>query len=269
MSPWDVAEPPPSPPPPSTPSPDDWFAARSLPDEPPKRRRTTLVVVVVVAVVVVAAGVLVDLRFFPAHTGGPSAPPGPVEVNFTATGLPAGELWTISIWNETVSTAGTTISFPQMPAGNYSYYANATGEAPICANLVVKTSALVVPVNFTKAVTYPVVFSENGIIPSDGWTVSLGCFWAETTTSLTITIAEPNGTYGFHIYPGYGYSCTVVLGRLTVNGSALLQKTTCSETTYPAVTPPGSPGAALPITSWAGASHSRAPGIALRLVRPD
>jgi hypothetical protein len=151
-------------------------------------------------------------------------------VTFTETGLPTGATWYLNITNGPSSGPITSTSYYVVLAlGSYEYsistsYVATVGNityAPISTigTIVVNGSTGTQYVVFLP-ITFSVVFTETGL-PSDTlWYVNLTNGQSFFSTTSTITLTEPNGTYYYElgsidsIYSGNG-------GVFVVNGTSV------------------------------------------------
>jgi DNA-binding beta-propeller fold protein YncE len=140
-------------------------------------------------------------------------------VLFEETGLPAGTPWTVTASNDTKAGTSTEIGFVEpngsvpyeISAGPGFYTSNAAGVLRILG-----TGAWV---NRTFVRAYPVVFSENGLAPGTSWSASIGTD-ANSSTSSTVVLDQPNGSHVWHLGPVPGYTTSAWSGTITVSGAA-------------------------------------------------
>lgn len=71
----------------------------------------------------------------------------------------------------------------------------------------------------TSSVVYPVTFQESGLPTGTAWSVTLQGATNSSTLS-SVGFVEPNGTFAFQVAPVPGYSASVSMGNVTVQGSA-------------------------------------------------
>ncbi len=138
-------------------------------------------------------------------------------VTFTASGLPANTTWSITVESTlhlVSSGTGGGMSPIVIPVdnGSYNYTVGAVpGYTPSNTSGVftVNGAAVSEAVTFSMTVvaTYPVTFSEVGLASGTSWSVGLlSQQWASTTTTLVVN--EPNGTYAFDLLGVSGYNAT-------------------------------------------------------------
>ncbi len=147
-------------------------------------------------------------------------------VTITETGLLSGTVWTATILASGVPVAGpateetTTITFSNLPNGAYTYSITPIKGYSTHYNgqVTVNGGPTSVSVAFTP-VTYAVTFSETGLT-GETWGISSFAVPPLTYTSTTdsITIQSPNGTYSFRVLPVAGWKTTVYIATFTEQG---------------------------------------------------
>lgn len=164
-------------------------------------------------------------------------------VTFDESGLPLGSSWQValrplvngSLSSSTTSTTST-LTFA-LPNGAYDY-----SVAPVSGYVASPVTGVVtvagsdpppVPVQFTSSASYGVSFVESGLAVGMGWSVSIGPQFRSGLTS-TITLVEPNGTYGYVVQAVPGYA-TAYSGVVTVAGANATVPVRFSVQTFPAV----------------------------------
>jgi hypothetical protein len=143
-------------------------------------------------------------------------------VLFVETGLPSGTVWSVVLNGTTNSSSTLTLGF-LVPNGTYPFKV-----APIPGystthqgSVVVAGHAITQNVSWT-VFTLVVTFTESGLPNRTTWGVTFGG-QVHTSATNTITINEPNGSYGFSVGNVTGYSASPVRGTLNVTGSAVSQ----------------------------------------------
>lgn len=125
-------------------------------------------------------------------------------VDFRQNELPAGEGWSIKVWNYTESSTNSSMAL-YFPNGSYNYsvfpsdpnYYGSTG------NFTVNGSSQSVSVRFTRGI-FNVTFIEEGLPPLQPWSVTGNITFKETQgTNITFTL--PGGEYSFTIHPSGKY----------------------------------------------------------------
>ena len=172
---------------------------------------------------------------------------------FTESGLASGTQWTVTVasnswggdWGggegyyETLSSNTSTIVFA-VPNGTYGYYVHGVVGYQLSANSsaygtfnVSGASPPTVGVSFVPVVSYSVTFSESGLANGTNWSVTVvssgegmgewgsGSLVTASSTTTTITLSLPNGTYAFYVHPVEGYYTNASSGTFTVSGSAI------------------------------------------------
>jgi hypothetical protein len=145
----------------------------------------------------------------------------PVTYNltFTETGLPTAMNWSITLGSGTVTSNTTMINFTE-PNGSYAYSVGVVpGYAPGSASgsATVAGANVGVTVAFHQ-VTYAIDFAETGLTGGTHWSVTLGLTTVSSTSS-SLEIIEPNGTYSYQINIVPGFTPASPTGSVTVAGS--------------------------------------------------
>jgi hypothetical protein len=191
-------------------------------------------------------------------------------VTLTESGLPSGTEWWVNVTGSLYHSSpnSSAISFMD-PNGTYHftiYSANRSYAAPN-GSFVVSGAATSQPVTF-HLVTYTVTFTESGLPSGTEWWVNGTALGAHGSTTTTITVSEPNGSYPYEVatldkvYAAPG-------GSVVVNGGPASQTETFTLVTYAVIfTEVGLP----PGTNWsvvlAGVTHSSA-GIPIVVHEPN
>ena len=153
-------------------------------------------------------------------------------VNFVESGLGPGSAWSVTMNGSTGSSTrtatGSSLAFRERN-GSYSFAvvtaAGCSGE-PSTGSLTVGGSDQAVPVNFS-ALSCPVTFAETGLPQGNNWSVVVGGLTHYSTTT-SIVVNEPNGTYPFVVSNVTGYTVTPSQGRIVVKGAAVTRSVTFS-----------------------------------------
>ncbi len=140
-------------------------------------------------------------------------------LTFTEVGLPAGEMWSVTVDGNTYSTASNNITV-NLPAGTYSYsysslpgYKLTNGSGTVTLNM----SGQMVMATYTQEM-YQVTFQENGLSSGMLWTVTFNGM-SNSSVGNTISFMVPNGTYFYSISPVSGYVLSDSSGLISVNGN--------------------------------------------------
>jgi phospholipase C len=155
-----------------------------------------------------------DQKFAPAYTSPFVVGGGPVSVvlrftevtyvlSFKESGLPPGTLWNVTIGSATMNSTSA-IAFTE-PNGTYSFTvgtANGFEMSPSPGTVTVSGGDQ--DLTITLGPVYPVTFREVGLPAATPWDVTIGSIERNSTTS-SLVIPEPNGTYEFQvgIVPGW------------------------------------------------------------------
>ena len=167
-------------------------------------------------------------------------PPGEYSLTFSATGLPTGTNWSVTVGATTHTSTGSTISFTEAN-GTYSYTVGAVAgytATPSSGSVTVNGAAETVSLAFAKAsteTTYSVTFTETGLPTGTSWSVTLNGSTKSSTTA-TIAFQEPNGSYAFTVGSVSGYTVGPSPGTIKVNGAAISQAITFTSSTSPGKT---------------------------------
>ncbi len=175
---------------------------------------------------------------------------------FSETGLPTNIQWTVELfwadqaswwWSSSSHGSGPPIDF-SVPNGTWRYsvptvvgysieepngsYANGplNGSAAVVGTVSgVGGSTVTIDIRFAK--TFSASFSEVGLPAGTEWSVTLNGSTASSTTS-TITFAEPNGAYAYVVGTLPGYDAFPLSGLVTVSGATVNQEITFTVANY-------------------------------------
>jgi hypothetical protein len=146
--------------------------------------------------------------------------PSDHSVDFTETGLPTGQNWSVTLAGTTHSSTGTTVSFSE-PNGTYSYTVPAVAGFRVDPDegSVTVTGATKTAISFTEIVPkYPVSFLQSGLPTGTNWSVTLGASTVYSTQP-SIVFHVPNGQYDYAAGAIVGYAATPSSGSVTVSGA--------------------------------------------------
>lgn len=144
-------------------------------------------------------------------------------VDFEETGLPVGDLWTVALDQNSVSSTTPWINFSRL-VGNHSFSVPPLAEFsadPSAGNLTV-SGPVVESIVFTSLFPpapsrYAVQFTEVGLPLGTGWQVAVnGSLLGANGSTLAARLA--NGTYGFTVLAVSGYVSTPATAAFTVVG---------------------------------------------------
>ena len=148
-------------------------------------------------------------------------------VTFTASGLPAGTSWSITVGSQVLHSTTHQIVF-SLGNGTYTYH---VGLVPGYKTTATDTAFNVTGTPVSLAVKFSVMryyitFNETGLPSGTKWSVTLtltsdATSIANSTTS-SLRFTEPNGTYDYSIAPEAGYfiSAGSNSGSVTVGGAS-------------------------------------------------
>ncbi len=157
-------------------------------------------------------------------------------VEFSASGLPATENWTVTLGNVTSSASGDATILFLVPNGTYPFQVNdlllylpdsgtdpgsCGGNVTLPAgNVSVCGRATTLPVIFYPVPAWPVTFVETGLGQGVAWSVAIGGHISYGSSS-TLIVDVPNGTYSYSLGAVPGYSAASNSGMIHMTGSAL------------------------------------------------
>jgi len=155
-------------------------------------------------------------------------------VTISEGGLGSGASWSATVNGATQSTAGSSITF-WMPNGTYSYsVGGAAGytASPASGSVRVSDAAASLGVTFTAVPTIvTVMVTETGLQSGTSWSAIVDGV-SGSSSSSTISINVPTGTYGYQIPAIAGYHASPATGSLTVSGPYTLS-IAFSQVVYP------------------------------------
>ncbi len=151
------------------------------------------------------------------------APPPTFGVYFAETGLPPTVPWTVSVGPRTLNGTNGTLA-TNLTNGSYSFNIHPVPGyqvTPQNGTLQVNGSLVRVNVTFTNSsgglgTLYRVAFEESGLPGGFNWSVRVNGH-AYYSTSDTLIVPEPNGSYSFRALAG-GFEVTPSTGTFLVKG---------------------------------------------------
>jgi hypothetical protein len=153
-------------------------------------------------------------------------------VTFTATGLPGGQEWWVSLTDgQSFDSTGTTITFSE-PNGSYTYRVtaeNRTHSAP-GGSFTVDGTPVSESVTFSL-VAYTVTFRESGLLSGTEWWVNLTNGQSFAGTGSTVSFPEANGTYIYELATVENRYSTSG-GAFTVDGAPATESVSFSLVVY-------------------------------------
>ena len=144
-------------------------------------------------------------------------------VTFSATGLPTGTNWSVTLSGSPRSSTSSTIGFRETN-GTYAYTVGAVSgytASPASGTVTVSGANVTQTIAFTSAIaaTYAVTFTESGLASGAPWSVTLAGNLHSSTTN-TIAFTEANGTYAYTVGGVSGYTSNPASGSVRVAGAA-------------------------------------------------
>ena len=141
-------------------------------------------------------------------------------VEFSESGLPHGQVWSVDLNGDTVSTTSSSITFG-VPNGTYSYTIKMPSSSGLkytpsnpSGSITVSGSDVDVPIKFQLV---SIVFHESGL-NGNTWSVTLDGATISTSGS-GISLPEPiNNTYSYTIGVPRGYSVNPSSGSVSLGG---------------------------------------------------
>ena len=152
-----------------------------------------------------------------------AVPPNTFPVTFTESGLPSGTGWSVTLNEVTHGASGVSVMFDEAN-GTYPYTVGSVSgytASPSSGSVTVSGAGLTESITFTPIppTTYTLTFTESGLPPGTGWSVTLNRTTLGSTTA-SIVFTEPNGTYVFVVGAVTGYSVSPANGTVTVSGGS-------------------------------------------------
>ena len=159
-------------------------------------------------------------------------PSGQYSLILSETGLPTGTNWSVTVGSTTHSSTGATISFAEVN-GTYHYTVGAVTGYTVSTssgNVTVNGASKTLTLTFSKSSSLPpgkyaVTFTESGLPSDASWSVTLNGNTLSSTT-VTITFQEVNGSYTFTVGTVSGYTSSSSSGTVKVNGGPASQPVT-------------------------------------------
>lgn len=151
----------------------------------------------------------------------PPPPPTSYKVKFLAGGLPAGTSWGVTFNGTVLKSDTTTVSFSSLN-GTYDYSIGVvSGFSPAVSSgsVTINGGDITINVEFSL-VTYMVTFNNVGLPSGETWYVNLSGGNSYSSTTSSVSMSLPNGTYSYTIEDATGYNVTPESGNVTVSGSS-------------------------------------------------
>jgi len=153
-------------------------------------------------------------------------------VTFTESGLPSGTSWSVTLNGSLRSSTTSSIIFSE-PNGTYAWTLTAISgyHANIYfGNITVSGTGSTVPISWSQ-VTYSVSFTEIGLPPGTEWWVNVTGGPSNSSTTTTLSLNEPNGTYHYSL-ASVNKEFASQGGSFTVSGATLSKTVTFSLVMY-------------------------------------
>jgi hypothetical protein len=149
------------------------------------------------------------------------------DANFTESGLPSSTRWSVVVRGTTYATRNSSIEVP-LANGTYGFSLPKVAgyrSHPSAGSVNVTGRPVDVPVQFDRLTppppSYSVTFEEAGLATGTPWSVTVRNVTHNSTTS-TIGLAEPNGTYGYEVGRLVGYRALPENSSFRVVGASLV-----------------------------------------------
>jgi YVTN family beta-propeller protein len=146
-------------------------------------------------------------------------------VSLIETGLPTSTSWAGQLGGMWATSTTTTNAFTE-PNGTYSVIVGQIGGYSVsyASSIKVEGGPVIVNVTFSSA-TFPVTFTESGLVTSGLWLVSATnlanqVVVSSPSTMPSVTLHLPDGTYGLSASGPIGYRVAISTPTVTINGSS-------------------------------------------------
>ncbi len=158
---------------------------------------------------------------------------------FTESGLPSGTSWSVNFAGTVHSSTTSTITVTGQTNGSYAYavsYVSGYAASPSNGTVVINGASPSVAVTFSAigTPTYPLTFTESGLVAGTSWGVTVNNVGAQTSTSPSIVFDLTAGSYDYAASPVIGYTAPAA-GSATLaspGGTVALSYVSQSTTTY-------------------------------------
>jgi hypothetical protein len=147
-------------------------------------------------------------------------------IEFYASNLSAELNWTVTLDGAPSSAAGNGVIVFLVQNGTYSFTVtppayfvpyNDTGYLLFSGNVSMHGRTVIVTVVFKSVPEFAVVFTETGLAPGTGWSVTAGGREVYSSTT-SITISLPDGTWSYYLGYVAGFTPASSSGIVTVSG---------------------------------------------------
>lgn len=154
------------------------------------------------------------------------------QITFAQTGHPVGESWSVNLSGNVQSTTGDNITY-MMPNGTYSYSISGNQyylAKPGTGMVLVNGADTTEPIQFVLGY-FTATFNAAGLPAASEWSAIInGVAYSSTSDSLSVEL--PNGTYSYSIVPPTGYKAITGSGTFVVFGEPLTESVQFTEQTY-------------------------------------
>jgi sugar lactone lactonase YvrE len=143
--------------------------------------------------------------------------PSQFDLNFTENGLPAATSWGVTVNGVSPETDTGSVGLVEQN-GTFSWSANPVSgyvASPASGTATVNGAGSTVAITYAPF-TYAVTFSETGLGVGRNWSISIGGS-SHSSTTATIVVQEPNGTFSYTVAPVSGYSVSASSGSVVVS----------------------------------------------------
>jgi len=159
--------------------------------------------------------------------------PASYSLSVSESGLPSGTAWSITVNGTTYATSASSLTVPEYN-GSYAWSAPSVSgflvSGVASGTTTVNGAGVSLALSF-QAVTYAVTFAETGLPVGTNWSVQIdGSAYSSSAASLSVAL--PNGTYGYTLLGVPGFIPTATVGSLTIASAGASQSVTYIPFTY-------------------------------------
>jgi len=159
--------------------------------------------------------------------------PGYFNVTFSQTGLPKGTLWWVSLGQSTTYSAAARVVF-QVQNGSYPYTVGPVNgyvlSQAMSGTIHVANSSVSHALTFSPIPTFSLTFDETGLPKNTFWSLILNGSTVFTSSS-SISVSLPNGTYHFGIPSAQSYTPSPSTGSIKLLGVNVTESIAFAEPT--------------------------------------
>ncbi len=156
-------------------------------------------------------------------------------VTFNETGLPYGTPWTVILNGQNMSSNTSSVTF-YMYNGTFDYsimQVSGYHSVPVNGIVTVNGGSVSVSINW-YTVNYTVTFSASGLASGVTWGMSINGIM-HTSSTNTITVNLPNGTYSYSLITVSGYTPSSYTGSFVVKDSSVTENVVFTANNYTVV----------------------------------